>query len=177
MTFLIYKTAGQSFRPLAGLSCINLSMTSPHTLSRGAYRFRPLAGLSCINPSPSRTMRPGISRCFRPLAGLSCINRGTTRRERCQSGTTFPSPRGVELHKPQEDPGGAQGGDGVFPSPRGVELHKPRFNVSFGIFAGRGFRPLAGLSCINHIRVMHRTDGTRHVFPSPRGVELHKPRL
>ena len=50
-----------------------------HNLSRSRltnpYRFRPLAGLSCINLVVD-AIKNQISEleCFRPLAGLSCIN-------------------------------------------------------------------------------------------------------
>ena len=64
----------------------------------------------------------------------------------------FPSPRGVELHKPRiMVTSVVSRNSGRFPSPRGVELHKP----------GR--------------KTMQNTNITRK-FPSPRGVELHKPR-
>ena len=36
-----------------------------------------------------------------------------------------------------------------FPSPRGVELHKPGRTLTIQSSAPSGFRPLAGLSCIN----------------------------
>ena len=39
------------------------------------------------------------STSFRPLAGLSCINLGA-RYEWWRNEKEFPSPRGVELHKP-----------------------------------------------------------------------------
>ena len=86
----------------------------------------------------------------------------------------FPSPRGVELHKPDATLF-HRPSQGEFPSPRGVELHKPQteFVLPLGFFSR--FRPLAGLSCINHVdwaEDWHRHTGT---FPSPRGVELHKP--
>ena len=64
----------------------------------------------------------------------------------------FPSPRGVELHKPGNHDFVLSSDEEGFPSPRGVELHKPW---------SLGMRLLLALSC---------------VFPSPRGVELHKPR-
>ena len=60
-----------------------------------------------------------------------------------------------------------------FPSPRGVELHKPHLMRSLKAEAKR-FRPLAGLSCINRRRAERLADGLGHKFPSPRGVELHK---
>ena len=62
-----------------------------------------------------------------------------------------------------------------FPSPRGVELHKPSW-VSPRRARGRCicFRPLARLSCINHWSYL-RDVGPFAAFPSPRGVELHKP--
>ena len=87
------------FRPLAGLSCINLDymceqgrweevkfpsprgveLHKPEDISEYedllADRFRPLAGLSCINPRLTRSCRLAHYACFRPLAGLSCINR------------------------------------------------------------------------------------------------------
>ena len=62
----------------------------------------------------------------------------------------FPSPRGVELHKPALFDGPAGGGVSEFPSPRGVELHKPTMSVVWlAINLYQSFRPLAGLSCIN----------------------------
>ena len=67
--------------------------------------------------------------------------------------TKFPSPRGVELHKPcvcNEYKG--TGFALVFPSPRGVELHKPRRLERLCAARMREcFRPLAGLSCINRV--------------------------
>ena len=64
---------------------------------------------------------------------------------------------------------------GMFPSPRGVELHKPS-GIRYSLFMKKvtGFRPLAGLSCINHISPRAVYDDVFE-FPSPRGVELHKP--
>ena len=86
------------FRPLAGLSCIN---HTPGDRYGHAYDFgfRPLAGLSCINRPLMTTRFRAFYSSFRPLAGLSCINRvrhivGEL------LGVGFPSPRGVELHKP-----------------------------------------------------------------------------
>ena len=61
----------------------------------------------------------------------------------------FPSPRGVELHKPAifEQVNTIQSG---FPSPRGVELHKPcPYRIVMTLRTFNCFRPLAGLSCIN----------------------------
>ena len=87
---------------------------------------------------------------FRPLAGLSCINLTREMREECTDYDEFPSPRGVELHKPCEDVIDAIDSATLFPSPRGVELHKPR-----------------GLP--------HDGEDREPRFPSPRGVELHKP--
>ena len=87
--------------------------------------FRPLAGLSCINrvlasaPAACRAAR------FRPLAGLSCINLAISLRDIARSSVKFPSPRGVELHKPCTDYDTYVCAQDVFPSPRGVELHKP----------------------------------------------------
>ena len=40
-----------------------------------------------------------------------------------------------------------------------------------------GFRPLAGLSCINPFWDAEQAKNVSVVFPSPRGVELHKPLL
>ena len=82
------------------------------------------------------------------LAGLSCINLAEIINQMWKTLEQFPSPRGVELHKPRT----ARRGYPViskFPSPRGVELHKP---------------------------LLVRFDMEVHVdkFPSPRGVELHK---
>ena len=87
-----------------------------------------------------------IIHSFRPLAGLSCINTVyTPLSEREVKG--FPSPRGVELHKPVIIPRELIGA-AKFPSPRGVELHKPTC-VARSSCICHGFRPLAGLSCIN----------------------------
>ena len=113
---------------------------------------------------------------------------------------TFPSPRGVELHKPREDPT-IPLYHTSFPSPRGVELHKPVDQIPTsnqllsgfrplaglscinrtlcawvcGSVAPISFRPLAGLSCINLARAVRPIRSRRITFPSPRGVELHKP--
>ena len=113
----------------------------------------------------------------------------------------FPSPRGVELHKPWC--GGVLAEINLsfrplaglscinreqhirlyrrrvgaeFPSPRGVELHKPRSrSLSLGPrIRATCFRPLAGLSCIN-LSITREPEGYEGLFPSPRGVELHKP--
>ena len=86
---------------------------------------------------------------FRPLAGLSCINRLYVQRGK-MGGSKFPSPRGVELHKP---------------------LHEVFYSYETEVCS---FRPLAGLSCINPngVAIVIATYG---LFPSPRGVELHKP--
>ena len=63
---------------------------------------------------------------------------------------TFPSPRGVELHKPGDLYNLLFGFKQKFPSPRGVELHKPhRLLPDRYADTGVSFRPLAGLSCIN----------------------------
>ena len=62
------------------------------------YSFRPLAGLSCINLNLVSADSRAVL-CFRPLAGLSCINLPVS----CNLVSLykmFPSPRGVELHKP-----------------------------------------------------------------------------
>ena len=65
----------------------------------------------------------------------------------------------------------------LFPSPRGVELHKPGENVlRMLLLLLTRFRPLAGLSCINPVIVSYLLDHFTIAFPSPRGVELHKPR-
>ena len=61
---------------------------------------------------------------FRPLAGLSCINRD----EMCADEYAMLN---------------------MFPSPRGVELHKPMWCDAILAEINSGFRPLAGLSCIN----------------------------
>ena len=72
---------------------------------------------------------------FRPLAGLSCINLIMTAPARFVE-VQFPSPRGVELHKPiaKWEPRLMRC---WFPSPRGVELHKPRRNDNNSNCAGR----------------------------------------
>ena len=63
-----------------------------------------------------------------------------------------------------------------FPSPRGVELHKPT-PAYRGITQKirPSFRPLAGLSCINLLWLLCVGATFCVRFPSPRGVELHKP--
>ena len=61
----------------------------------------------------------------------------------------FPSPRGVELHKPRQGKRMAVNYSVKFPSPRGVELHKPYIDATEKITQLNRFRPLAGLSCIN----------------------------
>ena len=62
----------------------------------------------------------------------------------------FPSPRGVELHKPRiMVTSVVSRNSGRFPSPRGVELHKPPLCRMQGSALAHCFRPLAGLSCIN----------------------------
>ena len=61
--------------------------------------FRPLAGLSCINPFMVSPEWP-LTCSFRPLAGLSCINLGKRLEDIDRDELKFPSPRGVELHKP-----------------------------------------------------------------------------
>ena len=45
-----YTQAILGFRPLAGLSCINLEYYHPKVIFLES--FRPLAGLSCINREP-----------------------------------------------------------------------------------------------------------------------------
>ena len=87
------------FRPLAGLSCINLCCCALDIESRLAS-FRPLAGLSCINPYSHLAQRLSKMICFRPLAGLSCINLINAVWYKTDL-LEFPSPRGVELHKPR----------------------------------------------------------------------------
>ena len=68
----------------------------------------------------------------------------------------FPSPRGVELHKPPSAKYGYNLLFGFkFPSPRGVELHKPHevfysYKSEICIVSV----PLAGLSCINPMSVV-----------------------
>ena len=61
---------------------------------------------------------------FRPLAGLSCINLEDLSEYRDILSELFPSPRGVELHKPS-NLSRVSRMLRLFPSPRGVELHKP----------------------------------------------------
>ena len=62
---------------------------------------------------------------FRPLAGLSCINHECTDYDVYVYAQEFPSPRGVELHKPRTALDYSAREIPEFPSPRGVELHKP----------------------------------------------------
>ena len=110
--------------------------------------FRPLAGLSCINPGKGLRGEPAMRVRFRPLAGLSCINLDYM----CEQGrweeVKFPSPRGVELHKPED-------------ISEYEDLLADRFRPFVGLscinlsrrllikYDYPGFRPLAGLSCIN----------------------------
>ena len=49
----------QSFRPLAGLSCINQKLSSATKRKSSCSSFRPLAGLSCINPAGLAIGCPG----------------------------------------------------------------------------------------------------------------------
>ena len=87
---------------------------------------------------------------FRPLAGLSCINRIIKQDHDIYEQDLFPSPRGVELHKPDSTAAVYYEESIEFPSPRGVELHKPlQVRTMHGSHWLKGFRPLAGLSCIN----------------------------
>ena len=120
----IGSTTVNSFRPLAGLSCINLGLV----LFEGGtpvISFRPLAGLSCINRGGT-TVPPRVKFLrFRPLAGLSCINRNMYSTLYASLEFLFPSPRGVELHKPWN----------AYDPVRRTHI--------------MSFRPLAGLSCIN----------------------------
>ena len=45
------------------------------------------------------------------------------------------------------------------------------------VYRGKAsFRPLAGLSCINH-HIQNLKSQLTFMFPSPRGVELHKPKV
>ena len=85
---------------------------------------------------------------FHPLVGLSCINLS---HERLTSSA-----------------------DKVFPSPRGVELHKPppRAGTRSPGSRGASFRPLAELSCINPEGGLVDYGEMIFLFPSPRGVEL-----
>ena len=62
-----------------------------------------------------------------------------------------------------------------FPSPRGVELHKPSLTFNENKALGECFRPLAGLSCISREAEAFEFETQYREFPSPRGVELHKP--
>ena len=86
----------------------------------------------------------------------------------------FPSPRGVELHKPDATLF-HRPSQGEFPSPRGVELHKPEDVIEVVAALVHCFRPLAGLSCINPVILNISMSSLPLTFPSPRGVELHKP--
>ena len=136
------------FRPLAGLSCINLKI---FIYSKNYYlKFPSPRGVELHKPgSESLSMSRLTQLSFRPLAGLSCINLCQTLSHSVDEWNEFPSPRGVELHKP-----GLVGAGGclcldTFPSPRGVELHKPRKATKASRTPCACFRPLAGLSCIN----------------------------
>ena len=132
-----------------------------------------VCGLACDQPLPV-SVPSRVDCCFRPLAGLSCINREKEERVPHDVGQ-FPSPRGVELHKPYRN---------VFMC---VAVYKGCFRPLAGLscinLGGKtrrkekeclSFRPLAGLSCINPYQTfLYHADSLQ--FPSPRGVELHKP--
>ena len=87
--------------------------------------FRPLAGLSCINHINPGCLLPWNITGFRPLAGLSCINHENLDCATRELPRMFPSPRGVELHKPLVPYVAICATSAPFPSLRGVELHKP----------------------------------------------------
>ena len=82
----------------------------------------------------------------------------------------FPSPRGVELHKPSQSIAYSRDQNILkFPSPRGVELHKPMISVMILPILALSFRPLAGLSCINHRYLEGRNDFEEAVSVPSRG--------
>ena len=114
-----------SFRPLAGLSCINQSFQIQSMLKILTREFPSPRGVELHKPSNNCRVCIEFCVCFRPLAGLSCINLISANNV-LLSNNEFPSPRGVELHKPS------------------VPLVRKNLNDYFS------FRPLAGLSCINH---------------------------
>ena len=57
----------ESFRPLAGISCV-VSCLATNFRPRG---FRPLAGISCVRSAVLAFS--GLPMGFRPLAGISCV--------------------------------------------------------------------------------------------------------
>ena len=88
----------------------------------------------------------------------------------------FPSPRGVELHKPEVKPVVYVVTAPKFPSPRGVELHKPGdAQASSASLTNTGFPSPRGVELHkpNLDYVAKQKEAVE--FPSPRGVELHKP--
>ena len=141
------------FRPLAGISCVY----NPGAIQRLLDSFRPLAGISCVsNPAASNS----CSRCFRPLAGISCVD--------CAISPliwyiSFPSPRGDKLC--HLTPHAITIGD-MFPSPRGDKLCLNRWRLGGSV--PQGFRPLAGISCVEEKPGYARIGE----FPSPRGDKL-----
>ena len=56
----------ESFRPLAGISCVVRVLGRRRALPG----FRPLAGISCVRRNTNIRRR---TFCFRPLAGISCV--------------------------------------------------------------------------------------------------------
>ena len=95
-----------------------------------AREFPSPRGVELHKPQHLRGRR-GTTLCggFRPLAGLSCINLAAWSVTRRASFSAFPSPRGVELHKPLNNRFGPENSESKFPSPRGVELHKPHGSI------------------------------------------------
>ena len=139
----------ESFRPLAGLSCINPAKIPRYPCT--THRFRPLAGLSCINRTLCAWVCGSVAPIsFRPLAGLSCINLARAVRPIRSRRITFPSPRGVELHKPPREPW-----RNYTPPPRsfrplaGLSCINLTYTEALYLLKRLSFRPLAGLSCIN----------------------------
>ena len=121
----------------------------PKAMTNCPTRFRPLAGLSCINLMYLGAALAEINSGFRPLAGLSCINRLSSA-SYLKIATWFPSPRGVELHKPREDGTADAQMIASFRPLAGLScINLCTFSRVFSLVT-LCFRPLAGLSCINH---------------------------
>ena len=62
--------------------------------------FRPLPVLGSVTPAVDCVILAYGAMSFRPLAGLSCLNQTQYSSDDIVCIGEFPSPRGVELHKP-----------------------------------------------------------------------------
>ena len=92
-----------------------------------------------------------ISFSFRPLAGLSCINQSFQIQSMLKILTReFPSPRGVELHKPSNNCRVCIEFCVCFRPLAGLSCINLGLELAAHAAHGARFRPLAGLSCINH---------------------------